>query len=193
MLQDPDHEREQRQPPHGGRRGPVQRHGEHHQCDHSDPGGDLLPEEPPVRVRVEDHLLTGHELELWACHEGIVVNSAGGTLRCHRGRRGDLRDRRRLSPADQLPRPHLRHPRGSARHRGHVGPVPVPGRAVRQRHAHARLQLQAVDRARRRSPTGRRSCRTCARRSPSTASTATSGSTTSSRRPSGRPTTHDGR
>ena len=35
---------------------------------------------------------------------------------------------------------------GPRRHRRHVGPVPLPRRPLRQRHAHARLQLQAVDR-----------------------------------------------
>ena len=34
---------------------------------------------------------------------------------------------------------------GRERPRRHVGPVPLPGRALRQRHAHARLPLQAVE------------------------------------------------
>ena len=69
-------------------------------------------------------------------------------------------------------------PRGARRHRRHVGPVPLPRDSVGLRPAHLRLRVQAVARRGRdrRRPT--RSWPTCARRSPRTASTPTSASTT---------------
>ena len=61
---------------------------------------------------------------------------------------------------DALPGQALRHPRGARRDRRHLGPVPLSGHPLRLRHVHARLRVQAVDRARRRSPTARRSAAT---------------------------------
>ena len=68
-----------------------------------------------------------------------------GVRRRGRGRGGHLGDRRGLPPADDVPEPLLRDPGEPRRHRRHVGPLPLPGRALGQRHAHARLPLQAVD------------------------------------------------
>ena len=67
-------------------------------------------------------------------------------------------------------------------HRRHVGPVPLPGRALGLRHVHARLPLQAVDGRegdRRRALDPRLRARD---RRASTASTSTSASTTGSTR-----------
>ena len=52
-----------------------------------------------------------------------------------------------------LPGQDVRDPRGARRDRRHVGPVPLPGHPLGLRPAHARLRVQAVDRATRRSPT----------------------------------------
>ena len=92
-----------------------------------------------------------------------------------------------------VPRPHVRDPRRARRHRRHVGPVPLSRRALRQRHAHARLQLQAVDR---REVDRRRAvdpAPTSARPPPRTASIGTSASTITSTAPRGRARTPGGR
>ena len=46
----------------------------------------------------------------------------------------------------QLSRQELRHPRGPRLHRRHLGSVPLSRHPLRQRHVHARLFVQAVDR-----------------------------------------------
>ena len=68
-------------------------------------------------------------------------------------RRRHLRHRRRLAPAGQAAGQDLRDPRGARRDRRHLGPVPLPGHPLGLGPAHVRLRLQAVDRARSRSPT----------------------------------------
>ena len=74
----------------------------------------------------------------------------------------------------------LCHPRGPRLHRRDVGPVPLPGRALRFRHVHARLLVPAVDRRQSPSPMDNRSSITSARPRASTASIARSDSTTAS-------------
>ena len=46
----------------------------------------------------------------------------------------------------EMSRQELRHPGRPRRDRRHLGPVPLSGHPLRQRHVHARLFLQAVDR-----------------------------------------------
>ena len=60
---------------------------------------------------------------------------------------GLVRHRRGLSPAAQMSRQELRHPRGPRLHRRHLGSVPLSRHPLRQRHVHAGLFVQAVDRA----------------------------------------------
>ena len=60
---------------------------------------------------------------------------------------GPVRHRRGLSPAAEMPGQELRHPRGPRLHRRHLGPVSLSRHPLRQRHVHARLFVQAVDRA----------------------------------------------
>ena len=57
----------------------------------------------------------------------------------------DLRDRRCVPPPGRVTRPHLPHPRRAGRHRRYLGSLPVPGRPVRQRHAHPGLRVQALE------------------------------------------------
>ena len=86
-------------------------------------------------------------------------------------RRRHLRHQRRLAPAGPLPGQELRDPRRPRTPRRHLGPVQVPRHPLRLRHVHPRLPLQAVDRPRRPSPTGRPSSTTSRRPPPRTAST----------------------
>ena len=60
---------------------------------------------------------------------------------------GPVRHRRGLSPAAEVPGQELRHPRGPRLHRRHLGSVPLSRHPLRHRHVHARLFVQAVDRA----------------------------------------------
>ena len=99
---------------------------------------------------------------------------------------GPVRDRRRAPPPGPPAAQDLRDPRGARRDRRHVGPVPLPGRALGQRHVHARLPLPAVGgvgRARRRPVDPRP---TCARPRARRGSTATCASATASRARRGR-------
>ena len=66
--------------------------------------------------------------------------------RPHRRRRA-VRHRRGLSPAGEVPGQELRHPRGPRLHRRHLGSVPLSRHPLRLGHVHARLFVQAVDRA----------------------------------------------
>ena len=66
--------------------------------------------------------------------------------RPHRRRRA-LRHRRGLSSAAEVPGQELRHSRGPRLHRRHLGSVSLSRHPLRQRHVHARLFVQAVDRA----------------------------------------------
>ena len=66
--------------------------------------------------------------------------------RCPGGGCRHLRHRRGVPPADAVPRAQLRHRRGARRPRRDLGPVPLSGRALRLRHAHARLFVPSVDR-----------------------------------------------
>lgn len=58
-----------------------------------------------------------------------------------------IRHRCGLSLANQVPGQELHHPGGPRLHRRHLGPVSLSRRPLRQRHVHARLFLQAVDRS----------------------------------------------
>ena len=49
-----------------------------------------------------------------------------------------------VPPAEALPGPQLRDPRGARQHRRHLGPVPLSRRALRFGHVHARLFVQAL-------------------------------------------------
>ena len=132
----------------------------------------------------------------WSCGpamRGIVVNSAGGTFRCDRGRCRHLRHRCRVPPPGELSRPDVRNPRRARRHRRHVGSVPLSRASAPTATCTRSATASSRGPGRRRSPTGPRSFRTSVTRSPSTASTGTSGSTISCRRPSGRPTMPAGR
>ncbi|CAA9384916.1 MAG: Monooxygenase, flavin-binding family, partial [uncultured Nocardioides sp.] len=69
-------------------------------------------------------------------------------------RRGPLRHRRRLPAQPHAPAALLRDPRATRGQRRHVGPLPLSRGALRLRHVHPRLPLQALARgegARRRS------------------------------------------
>ncbi len=70
-------------------------------------------------------------------------------------RRRPVRHRRGLSPAAANVRARASPSSKAATHRRHLGPVPLSRHPLRLRHVHARLFVQAVDRGRRRSPTGR--------------------------------------
>jgi hypothetical protein len=65
--------------------------------------------------------------------------------RPHRGR-GLVRNRGRLPPAAKLPAQILRHTESARRNRRRLGPVPLSGRPLRFRHAHAWLSLKAMAR-----------------------------------------------
>ena len=62
-------------------------------------------------------------------------------------RRRAVRHRRGLSSAAEMPGQELRHSRGARLHRRHLGSVPLSRHPLRLRHVHARLFVQAVDRA----------------------------------------------
>ncbi len=55
-----------------------------------------------------------------------------------------LRHQRRLASAGPLPRQELRDPGAPRESRRHLGPVQVPGSALRFRHVHPRIPVQAV-------------------------------------------------
>ncbi len=78
----------------------------------------------------------------------------------------------------ECPEPHLRHPRGTRRHRRHLGSVPLSRASAPTATCTRSATASSRGPPTRRSPTARRSWRTCARRSPSTASTGTSASAT---------------
>ena len=86
-----------------------------------------------------------------SCTSGAARGLARRRRRDRAPRRGDrgrrpVRHRRGRAPATRLSAAPLRHPRRARCHRRHLGPVPLSGRAVRLRHVHARLRVQAVAR-----------------------------------------------
>ena len=82
----------------------------------------------------------------WTClaqqHVDVLIVGAGMSGIGHR-----------LPPHPQVPGPDLRGARAPARDRRHLGPVPLPRHPLGLGHVHLRLQLPALDRRRRRSPT----------------------------------------
>ena len=72
-------------------------------------------------------------------------SARGARRRTHRGGRPVGRGRG-LSPRDPPTGHDLRHPRGTRRHRRHMGPVPLPGRPLGLGHVHPRVLVRAVGR-----------------------------------------------
>ncbi len=84
---------------------------------------------------------------MMAARAGRGANHGIRTFRRADRRRRAVRHRRGLSPAAEMPGQELRHSRGPRLHRRHLGPVPLSRHPLRLRHVHARLFVQAVDRA----------------------------------------------
>ncbi len=72
-----------------------------------------------------------------------VDSGRGARRRTHRGG-GPVGRGGGLPPRAPASRHVLRHPRGTRRHRRHLGPVPLPGRPLRLGHVHPRVLVRAV-------------------------------------------------